>query len=85
MEKKPEKTPAPTQEYLAPLRSIHWDAVADVRNCLHDAIGAQDEFRAVIVLAVVLVEPGYERVRMYSSSMGHLEKLGLLEKGKLAV
>jgi hypothetical protein len=67
------------------VRLIPDNTAADVQKCFQDAFADREEFSSVMILAVVDHPDGYQDVRVYSTSMGHLEKLGLAEKAKNAI
>jgi hypothetical protein len=74
-----------TAKNLPLLRVVPDTSVADVQKCFQDAFADRLEFSSVMILAVVDHDDGYQDVRVYSTTMGHLEKLGLAEKAKNAI
>ncbi len=67
------------------LRLATYDSAEDVLSCFQDAFSDRQEFSSVMVLAIVDCDDDTQVVRAYSTTMGHLEKLGLLEKAKNAI
>jgi hypothetical protein len=67
------------------VRLIPDTSAADVLSCFQNAFADREEFSSVMILAVVDHQDGYQDVRVYSTTMGHLEKLGLAEKAKNAI
>jgi len=76
-----------TTEPVSQLRVAPDPTAADVQECFQDAFADRQEFSSVMILAVVDDEEDSETqyVRVYSTPMGHLEKIGLAEKAKRAI
>jgi hypothetical protein len=72
-------------ESLPLVRLVPDTSAADVMKCFQDAFADREEFSSVMIVAVVDHQDGYQDVRVYSTTMGHLEKLGLAEKAKNAI
>jgi hypothetical protein len=70
---------------LGLVRLLPDNTAADVQKCFQDAFADREEFSSVMILAVVDCEDDTQIVRVYSTTMGHLEKLGLAEKAKTAI
>ncbi len=51
-------------------------------GCLTDALDDHATFDCVLVVAVIKGEGGERGIRVYSSDMNRLERLGLFEEGK---
>jgi hypothetical protein len=67
------------------LRLATYDSAEDVLSCFQDAFSDRQEFSSLMILAVVDCDDDTQVIRVYSTTMGHLEKLGLAEKAKNAI
>jgi hypothetical protein len=74
-----------TAKNLPLLRVVPDTSVADVQKCFQDAFADRLEFSSVMIVAVVDDGDDRQMVRVYSTTMGYLEKLGLAEKAKNAI
>jgi hypothetical protein len=56
-----------------------------VFDCLEAVLDEHEEFSAVLVICVVGNPAEYEQLRVFSTGLDHLRKVGLLEKAKDAI